>query len=241
VSQFVLVHGGGNGPWKWELLEPELVARGHSTLAVDMPVDRTDVGMDGYIDAVCEQMAAGLDSDRDVVLVGHSLAGHVIPYVANRHPVQALVFLCAALPGDYDPNDGADEGRPPPGLRADDPHGFTLDDQGRAVITDAAALNRNYHDCPPEVAARMIARRRPQSQSFRTNIPELDKWPDVRPFYIACVDDRTSARGKAARAADVLGVEPLQLPGGHSPMVSRPAALAELLHIIAQASGHYRH
>jgi hypothetical protein len=87
----------------------------------------------------------------------------------------------------------------------------------------------------------MIARRRPQSQSFRTNIPKLDKWPDVRSFYIACVDDRTSARGKAARAADVLGVEPLQLPGGHSPMVSRPAALAELLHIIAQASAHYRH
>jgi hypothetical protein len=33
-----------------------------------------------------------------------------------------------------------------------------------------------------------------------------------------------------------LGVEPIQLPGGHCPMVSRPAVLAELLDIMAQAS-----
>jgi pimeloyl-ACP methyl ester carboxylesterase len=165
VSQFVLVHGGGNGPWKWELLEPELVARGHTTLTVDMPVDRNDVGMDGYIDAVCDQMAAGLEDDRDIVLVGHSLAGHVIPYVANRHPVQALVFLCAALPGDYDQTDSPADGQPPPGLRADDAYRFTLDDQGRGVLSDEAAIGRGYHDCPPEIAQRMIARRRPQSQS----------------------------------------------------------------------------
>jgi pimeloyl-ACP methyl ester carboxylesterase len=240
VSHFVLVHGGGNGPSKWELLEPELVARGHTAVAVDMPVDRTDVGMDGYIDAVCDQMTASVDGADDVVLVGHSLAGHVIPYVANRHPVQALVFLCAALPGDYDGTDAATSGQTPPGLRSDDQYGFTLDEQGRAVITEEAAINRNYHDCPPELAKKMAARRRPQSQSFRTNIPKLEQWPDARCFYIACADDRTTARGKAARAASVLGVEPLQLPGGHSPMVSRPAALAELLHIIAQASAHSR-
>jgi Alpha/beta hydrolase family len=237
VSHFVLVHGGGNGPWKWELLEPELVARGHTTLAVDMPVDRTDVGMAGYIDAVCDQMAAaGLTDRTDLVLVGHSLAGHVVPYVANRIPVQALVFLAAAIPGDYAGSDQASTGTPPPGLREEDPYRFTVDEQGRAVQSEEGAYARGYQDCPPELAQRFIARRRPQSQSFRTDIPVLDRWPDCRYFYIACADDRTTAAGKAARAAAVLRVEPLQLPGGHSPMVSRPGALAELLHLIAQAS-----
>lgn len=238
MSRFVLVHGGGGGPWAWELLEPELRRRGHTTLAVEMPVDQVGVGMAGYIDAVCDQMAAGLDGQGDVVLVGHSLGGHVIPYVANRQPVQALVFLAAALPGDYDRSDAV--AGPPPGLRADDPYRFSLDDQGRAVLSDEAAFGRFYHDCPPDVARRMIARRRPQSQSFRTDIPPLERWPDARMFYISCADDRSSAAGKAARAAAVLGVEPLQLPGGHSPMVSRPGALAELLHLIAQASARDR-
>jgi hypothetical protein len=78
------------------------------------------------------------------------------------------------------------------------------------------------------------------SQSFRKNIPTLDRWPDARNFYIVCTEDRTSAAGKAARAKSVLGVEPLQMPGGHSPMLSRPAALGELFHIIAEASTDHR-
>ena len=229
----MLVHGGGLGPWLWELLEPELARRGHRTLAVDMPVDQVGVGFDGYIDAVCTQMGEGGVSGDEVVLVGHSLAGHVIPFVANRRHVGALVFICAALPGDYDRQDPS---TPPPGLRADDPWRFTLDAQGRAVLTEEAVIGRFYHDCQPDVARRMAQRRRPQSQSFRTDIPTLDRWPDCRRFYISCEDDRSSARGKAERAARTLGVEPLQLPSGHSPMVSRPGALAELLHLIAQAS-----
>jgi pimeloyl-ACP methyl ester carboxylesterase len=203
-----------------------------------MPVDRTDVGIDGYIDTVCQQMASTLDRFDDVVLVGHSLAGNVVPHVANRFAVQALVYLCASIPGDYVGTAPSEAGEPPPGLRSDDPYRLTLDEQGRAVLSDEAAYARGYHDCPRELAERFIARRRPQSQSFRTNIPPLEKWPDARAFYISCADDRTSAAGKADRAAEVLGVEPLQLPGGLSPMVSRPGALAELLHLIAQATAH---
>lgn len=236
MSEFVLVHGGAHGAWVWELLEPELARRGHRTLAVTMPVDDVDAGMGAYIDAVCDQMASGLHGDTDTILVGHSLAGHVIPFVANRRPVQALVYLCSALPGDYDLPVAKAATEAPPGLRSDDPHGFTLDDQGRAVISQQSALARFYNDCPPDVAQRMVARMRPQSQSFRNEIPKLDHWPSARSFYISCADDRSSASGKAARAAVTLGVEPLQLPGGHSPMVSRPAALAELFHLIAQAS-----
>ena len=36
-------------------------------------------------------MEAGLSGEDDVVLVGHSLAGHVVPFVANRRRVQGLV------------------------------------------------------------------------------------------------------------------------------------------------------
>ena len=35
---FLLVHGAYHGPWCWSLLQPELIARGHTITVVDLPV-----------------------------------------------------------------------------------------------------------------------------------------------------------------------------------------------------------
>jgi pimeloyl-ACP methyl ester carboxylesterase len=95
-------------------------------------------------------MDAALEPGDDIVLVGHSMAGHVIPFVANRRPAQALVFLCSGIPGvdDPDPETPVDGGRP------DDPYRFTLDDHDRIVISKEHAIGRYFHDCPPDVACR---------------------------------------------------------------------------------------
>jgi len=176
-------------------------------------------------------MEGALESADDIILVGHSMAGVVIPFVANRRPVQALVFLASGFPGvGDDPDTPMDGGRP------DDQYRFTLDDQDRIVISKEYAIGRYYHDCPPEVATRMAARLRPQSQRIRFDQPPLERMPGARPFYISCSEDRSSVNMKLPDARSVLGVEPIQMPGGHCPMVSRPAALAELLHLIGQAS-----
>src|SRR5260221_10947192 len=37
VSTFVLVHGAWHGAWCWERLVPELEARGHASIAMDLP------------------------------------------------------------------------------------------------------------------------------------------------------------------------------------------------------------
>jgi pimeloyl-ACP methyl ester carboxylesterase len=232
MSQFLLIHGGAMGPWVWELLEPELVRRGHSTVAVDLPIEDVGVGLAGYVDATCEQMEAALEPGHDVVLVGHSMAGHVIPFVANRRSAQALVFLCSGIPGvdDRETDTPVDGGRP------DDPHRFTMDDLGRIVISKEHAIGRYFQDCPPDLAGRMAARLRPQSVQFRFDELRLERWPDVRRFYISCSEDRSSVTMRVPDVKAALGVEPIQLPGGHCPMVSRPAVLAELLDIMAQAS-----
>jgi pimeloyl-ACP methyl ester carboxylesterase len=55
--------------------------------------------------------------------------------------------------------------------------------------------------------------------------------------YIVCADDRTIRPDWSRRKArETLGAEPLELPGGHCPHVSRPAALAELLDAAARAN-----
>src|ERR1700682_4384448 len=104
MATFGLVHGAWHGAWCWEALIPELQPRGHRAIAMDLPSDQRAATFDDYAAAV----AASLPPNPDLVLVGHSLAGMVIPLVALRRPVQLLVFLCALIPDRQgDPTDSS--------------------------------------------------------------------------------------------------------------------------------------
>src|SRR5687768_10806830 len=94
MARFVLVHGAWHGAWCWDRVIPELGSRGHSAVAVDMPVDEPTAGWNEYADAVTRAIA----DDVPVVLVGHSLGGHVVPIVAERARVERTVFLAGGLP-----------------------------------------------------------------------------------------------------------------------------------------------
>ena len=62
----------------------------------------------------------------------------------------------------------------------------------------------------------------------------LNEWPDVPSSYVVCADDRTVRPEWFRRdARERLGVEPIELPGGHCPHISRPAALADVLSDVA--------
>jgi hypothetical protein len=51
---------------------------------------------------------------------------------------------------------------------------------------------------------------------------------------IVCTEDRAiSPDWSRSAARDALGVEPYELPGSHSPFLSRPAHLADVLSDIA--------
>jgi len=92
MTTFGLVHGAWHGGWCWQYLIPELEARGHRAVAMDLPTDDPQAGAERYAAIVVR----ALDSfDEDVVLVGHSLAGLTIPVVASLRPVRHLVYLCA--------------------------------------------------------------------------------------------------------------------------------------------------
>ena len=99
----VLVHGGGLGKECWNLLLPFLDG---DVIAVDLPGrgdrpgDLSKIGIADFVDAVVDDI---LSRDlRDVVLVGHSLAGLTIPQVAARVPerIRALVFVSCTVPRD---------------------------------------------------------------------------------------------------------------------------------------------
>jgi pimeloyl-ACP methyl ester carboxylesterase len=220
VSTFGLVHGGGYGAWCWERLIPELEARGHGAATVDLPPEDLAAGAARCAEVVARAFAA-VD---ELVLVGHSIAGLIIPLVATQRPVKRLVFLHALLPR--------------PGQSVVDQLRAEPDMFNPEMLTatvpfwedEAVATHFLLHDCPPEVARDAFRRLRPEPGVLGSEVTPLPAWPAVPSAYIVCADDRTATPTWARRAArERLGVEPIELPGGHCPFLSRPGPLAEAL------------
>lgn len=226
MATFGLVHGAWHGAWCWDRLTPELETLGHRAWAVDLPCEDWNAGLEDNAAVVAAALA---DAEGDVVLVGHSMGGITIPLVAARLAVTRLVFLCAFVP---EPGCTLNET-----LRGDDhraDRGLTrppvVHDDGSASWEPEAAADAFYHDCPEELARRAVSRLRRQVWTTTREPCPLERWPDLPSSYILCTDDKLIAPEWSRRVArERLGVDAIELPGGHSPMLSRPRQLAEVL------------
>jgi pimeloyl-ACP methyl ester carboxylesterase len=223
MTRFGLVHGAGLGAWCWERLIAELEARGHQAATVDLPLDDPSAGATRLAEMV---LAAFVRFD-DLVLVGHSISGLIIPVVAARRPVRRLVFLHAVLP---QPGSSlADQVTAEPDMF--NPEIMTVPPSSWS--DEAIATRYLLHDCTPEVARDSLTRLRPRREGrsvLVTEVTPLQTSPAVPCSYILCRDDRTATPTWAGRVArERLGVEPIAIPGGHCPMLSRPGALADAL------------
>ena len=86
------------------------------------------------------------------------------------------------------------------------------------------------HDAPEEVVAAALPRIRPQFYGVMAEVTPLIAWPDVPSDYLVCRDDHASNPDWGRTAARTrLGVEAVEIDGGHSPMLSRPVELAGIL------------
>ena len=52
MATYVLIPGAGSDSWYWHLVTPELAARGHDAVAVDLPCDDDTAGLAEYTDVV---------------------------------------------------------------------------------------------------------------------------------------------------------------------------------------------
>jgi pimeloyl-ACP methyl ester carboxylesterase len=227
VTTFALVPGAWHGAWCFDALVAELERRGHRAVAVDLPVEDTSAGVSAYARVVVEALA---DAPDDVVLAGHSLGGLTIPVVAALRPVRRLVFVCGLLP--YPGRSFADRPESDPEVFVPGcAEGIARDELGRSYWADPdEAVRVLYGDCSREDALAAVEHLRPQAQAPSTEPCPLERWPEVESAYVLCTEDRIVSPAWSRWAArDRLGVEPIELPGSHSPFLSRPAELADAL------------
>jgi pimeloyl-ACP methyl ester carboxylesterase len=168
-------------------------------------------------DLPCEEVDAGVEEYAAAVpaadvVVGYSLGGFTIPFVeAETHVF--LTALIAGTGGEGVFGSGFGDAR-------------VRDELGRAYYPDPADAARELQ-IPPEHAHLAVKLRR-QAPFDATPAPV------ERPVYIVCARDaviRPEWQGHLAR--EVLGVEPIELDAGHSPMLERPRELADLLDAVA--------
>ncbi|MFI5911960.1 alpha/beta fold hydrolase [Dactylosporangium sp. NPDC051541] len=209
MATFVLIHGAGGSAWDWHLLEPELRARGHDVIAPDLPDDEHS-DLHAYADTV----VAAADGHRDPIVVAHSFGGFTAPLAAERLGAAAIVYVSGMVPApgerpaDWWKNAGH------PGWDDDDPF----------VVF--------YNDVPRPLGEEGLRRSRTHPSEVANNQPwPLSRLPAVPAKFVLCTLDRCLPESLLRRVvAQRLGITPDPIEAGHCAALSRPAALADLLH-----------
>ena len=219
----VLVHGAWHGAWCWEQVLPLLDAASVPLIAVDLPsVAYAEATMHDDADYV----RGALDSIAgEVVLMGHSYGGAVISEAGVHPSVAHLVYLTAfALDVGESPQENSLTG-------GDDLNELvSAIDFGDRVFTikPERATAAFFHDCTPEDARAATARLRPQSMASLADKVTVAAWREKPASYVVCTDDRALPvalqRSNAARVGTSI-----DWPTSHSPFLSRPDLVADLL------------
>jgi pimeloyl-ACP methyl ester carboxylesterase len=167
--------------------------------------------------------------DGPVVLVGHSYGGAIVT-VAGTHPAVRHLVYCSAFALDVgesvEENSlvGGEVGPLDDSLRFD----------GDVVSVDPdGAIAAFYHDCPDDVARAAASRLRPQALGALRGAVPAAAWRNTASTYLLCSNDLALTpalqRSSAARAGTTV-----EIAAGHSPFLSRPHDVADLLSRLAQ-------
>lgn len=225
MATFVHLHGAGGHGSDWALVVRLLEAAGHTAIAPDLPCEE-ESSLGDHTAVVVDAIEAGLTPDTSradapptsidggLVLVAHSLAGLIAPLVCTQVPVDLMVLVAAMIPS---PGETGHEWWTNTG------HEDAVAAQG---LPDDSVETLFLHDVPPDVLAASQPPRDQTATLFEEPWP-LSTWPNVDTRFLVCRDDRFFPRGwLRALVSDRLGIEPVEVPGGHVAHLSEPDALA---------------
>lgn len=231
MATVILVAGAWHGGWCWNAVAPLLRAAGHEVLTPDLPgtgskfSSEADVGFDDWCDFLADLIVNC--EDRPFV-VGHSRGGIVISQTAELVPdaIGELIYLSAALlPAGTVPIDGLLERMP------GNPSVSQLPRHLPPVPYEDVRQTA-FNDCSEEDARSAYARLTPEPVKPLTQALNLseERFGSVPRSYIECLNDNAvTLEAQRAMQAFAPCQRTLALASGHSPFLSMPEELAEVL------------
>ncbi len=232
TATVVLVHGAWHGAWCWDQVVEQLGEQHVPVVAIDLPGHGASAepltDLHGHGDAV----RAALDAiDGPVVLVGHSYGGAAITDAGTHAAVRHLVYLTAF---SLDAHESIIANDLAGGEDAELADAIQFNADGTIVVDPDRAGAIFYADCDPDAAAAFVSKLVPESAAGFTQSPRAIGWRERPSTYVVCTEDRAIApmmqRTLARRCGDVV-----EWPTSHSPFVSRPELVTELLATLARS------
>jgi pimeloyl-ACP methyl ester carboxylesterase len=233
MGTFVLVHGGGHGGWCWQPTAGLLRGMGHEVYAPTL----TGFGDRSHLDTSAVRFATFVtdvanvllfEDLHDVVLVGHSMGGVIIPRVAEELPdrLRRVVWLAAVVTVD---GESLLEAVPQSPWIA---RAVTIGPDGTAHTDPDLILDANLHDGTPEQRRWVHDRHLPYPPFALTEPGRLSAFLTLGlpTAYVIAADDRTIEPHVAARfAARLPGADIREVPGAHDCMITQPQHVAAVL------------
>ncbi len=234
----LLVHGAWHGAWCWEPVVAALSGRGVPAVAIDLPGHGNDAGPFTDLHGDAERVRSALDGFAEpVVLVGHSYGGVVITEAGAHPKVSELVYLASfnleegesamsAAVGESTAADLDHTGRP------DVLAQIHMGGDGISTIDEAGARVLFYNDCGADMADWAVARLGAHPLETLSQAPRSVAWRHKPSTYAVCTLDNIvhpDLQRILARRADRV----VEWPTGHSPFLSRPDLVADLLASLA--------
>lgn len=223
----LLVHGAWHGAWCWEPLREVLERRGWPVRTVDLPTavapDNAGVPLSADADAV----GSAIDAiGGDVVVVAHSYGGVPVSEAAGRPQVRHIVYVAAFVLDVGESLLGAVGGTAPPWWHVDGPLVTAGDD-------DIPVRELFYGDVDRGVADACAARLTAHSLLAFTDTTTAAAWRDVPSTYVIAEHDGAipvfAQEAMASRTGTVV-----RMATSHSPFLSQPEALADVLEAAAR-------
>jgi len=214
MATFVLIHGAGDAGWYWHLTEAELRARGHQTIAPDLPCDNDTASLDDYAGTVADA-ASGAE---DLVIVGQSYGAFTATLAASQLPARLLVLLAGMIPVP---------GESPGQWWTNIGYGQAAEEQARldgGQTGNDDPLISYYNGVPRPLAEEALRRGgRGESRVVWDTPWPLGAWPDVPTKFILCRDDHFFPAAFMRRLAqERLGTVAAEIPGCHCVALSHP-------------------
>lgn len=239
MVDFVFLHGGGQGSWVWEQTIAAMAHQSGGTarcLALDMPGCGAKRGRDtsaiGF-DAIAPELLADIDAAGmgEVVLVGHSQAGCVLPRMVEARPgrFRRLVYVSCSSPlagqtviemiGD--------------GVHGEDPGKVGWPDTGGATAIEdryAAMFCNDMDEARAGAFLALLGRDQWPASAYAETGWRYGHLNAVPASYVACLRDGILPVGWQERFADRYRCDRVvRIDAGHQVMNTRPQALAEVL------------
>jgi pimeloyl-ACP methyl ester carboxylesterase len=218
----VLVHGGWHDGWSWHLVRELLDRSGVPSVALDLPMTTLDQDA-----AVLREALAGIEGD--AIVVAHSWGGNVATLGASGAPnVRHLIYLAAVLTEAGHPAlapSAVPKGRET--MRSK----VVIETETTTEIDREASLEVFYPDVEPSLARQAAARLRPFQKAGYTVIETgaVAAWRTIPTTYVVCTEDRMIHPDTQRDMAAAAGAEVIEWDSSHSPFLSHPDLVADLV------------